>query len=662
MQKDESPVHQPGARAKLSVELGKCCCVDSGEARIRQLGYKQELRRNFGLLSNASIGFTAISILTGITASFGVGYNNGGPVSIVWGWVLVSIMSLSVAACMAEITSSLPISGGPYYWSVELTKGTKLSSAFAGWFTGWLNLLGQVALTASVDSCLANQIAAIWVIYNGHVFQQEELLLCYAVCLVTHGFLNMMSARWMARFMLLSGAYQLVASVVVIALIPSIAPTHQSADFVFRTFNTSTSTSGAPSSAYLFILGMLMSQYTITGYDVCGHVSEETKNADRTSPWGIIMAVGTSVVLGFGYILALLFSIQDVDTLNTGRANGYVSGQIYYDVVMARYGDVRIAVAIMALPAMAMFFCGASCVTSNSRMLWSFSRDGGIPFHQLWSAINEGTQTPILSVWAMVTFAFLLGLPMLHSTSAFQAVTSICSIGLYISYAIPILMRIINNRRFEPGPFNLGRFGAYIGSVAVIWVVFITVAFVLPTTYPVTRETLNYSGVAVGIVMVGAVLVWFLPSVGARHWYRGENKTYKPEADQDIPPMTPKSSRYSHHSHHSMSSAGSRGLLKSTRLTLLDLIAQYRHSQNRYSTEAPSQSDIGCADGGGTLGSPKAAAALPVRPARGGAPSARVADGLDPAGFSAPASPPWRPPAFPARPQQLQSTFRSLSG
>ena len=67
------------------------------------------------------------------------------------------------------------------------------------------------------------------------------------------------------------------------------------------------------------------------------------------------------------------------------------------------------------------------------RMLWSFSRDGGIPFHQLWSAINESTQTPILAVWAMVTFAFLLGLPMLHSTSAFQAVTSICSIGLYIS-------------------------------------------------------------------------------------------------------------------------------------------------------------------------------------------------------------------------------------
>lgn len=157
--------------------MGKVAYIDSGEARIRELGYKQELVRNFGLISNASIGFTAISILTGITcehlspppydvyhynplpgmlhinvhvhfclapepltkwglkgsafrtscaecstavfaASLSIGWTNGGPVSIVWGWILVSVMSLTVAACIAEITSSLPISGGPYYWYV----------------------------------------------------------------------------------------------------------------------------------------------------------------------------------------------------------------------------------------------------------------------------------------------------------------------------------------------------------------------------------------------------------------------------------------------------------------------------------------------------------------------------------------------------------------
>ena len=49
----------------------------------------------------------------------------------------------------------------------------------AGHRVGWLNMLGQVALTASVDSCLANHIAAMWSIYNGHTFCQEELLLCY---------------------------------------------------------------------------------------------------------------------------------------------------------------------------------------------------------------------------------------------------------------------------------------------------------------------------------------------------------------------------------------------------------------------------------------------------------------------------------------------------
>ena len=123
--------------------------------------------------------------------------------------------------------------------------------------------------------------------------------------------------------------------------------------------------------------------------------------------------------------------------------------------------------------------------------------------------------------------------------------------------------------------------------------------------------------------------------------------------------MTPKSSRYSHQSHHSMSSAGSRGLLKSTRLTLLDLIAQYRHSQNRHSAEAPLSANAGF---GGADCLPKAAAALPARPARGGAPSARVANDSDPPGFSARASPPRHSMAFPARPQPLHSSSRSLSG
>ncbi|CAK0783725.1 hypothetical protein CVIRNUC_006924 [Coccomyxa viridis] len=583
----------------LCVELGKNPAMDSGEIRIRQLGYKQELRRNFTLVSNASIGFTAISILTGITGSFGIGWNNGGPVSILWGWVICSAMSLCVAACMAEITSSLPISGGPYYWSVELAKDTYLSSAFAGWITGWLNLLGQVALTASVDSSLANHISAMWVIYNGHVFSQEELLLCYAVCLVLHGFINMMSAHGIARFMAFSGAYQLVAAVAVIVLIPIIAPQHQSPEFVFRSFEDTTQTTGAPSTPYLFIVGMLLSQYTLTGYDACGHVSEETKSADWTSAWGMLMAVFMSVVLGLGYVISLLFSIQDRDSLTTGAVNGYVAGQIYYDAIMARFASTNVVIGIMTLPALAMFFCGASCVTSNSRMLWSFSRDGGIPFHRLWSAINRTSGTPILAVWAMVTFAFLLGLPMLHSTAAFQAVTSISTIGLYISYGIPILMRLINGKRFEPGPFNLGRYGPVIGSVAVMWVIFITAAFVLPQTFPVTVNTLNYAGVAVGIVMLAALLFWFLPfGLGARRWFRGEIKTAKIPFDSEGLGGTPKiaevSLRDMHHvtrasnSQSSLSSMGSR-MLASTKLTLLDLIHQYKASRASSSDAAAVQ-------------------------------------------------------------------------
>ena len=99
----------------------------------------------------------------------------------------------------------------------------------------------------------------------------------------------------------------------------------------------------------------------------------------------------------------------------------------------ARFGTGTGGIVAMGIPMIAMFFCGGSSVTSNSRMLWSFSRDGALPGYKLWSSVNPWTKTPVNAVLFMVTLAFILGLPMLSSTIAFQAVVSISVIGLYIS-------------------------------------------------------------------------------------------------------------------------------------------------------------------------------------------------------------------------------------
>jgi hypothetical protein len=122
--------------------------------------------------------------------------------------------------------------------------------------------------------------------------------------------------------------------------------------------------------------------------------------------------------------------------------------------------------------------------------------------------------------------AFLLGLPYLWNVTAYAAVTSIAVIGLYIAYVIPTFLRLRQGDAFEPGPWNLGRWSRPIGIVAVTWVAFITVLFMLPQVSPISRDTFNYTPVAV-LVVLGFAGIWWL--VSARRWFTGPKVQGTPE-------------------------------------------------------------------------------------------------------------------------------------
>ena len=144
-----------------------------------------------------------------------------------------------------------------------------------------------------------------------------------------------------------------------------------------------------------------------------------------------------------------------------------------------------------------------SSVTANSRMIYAFSRDGAVPGHQLWSKINKRTRTPTNSIWLAAVLAFILWLPYLYNPNAYAAVISIAVIGLYIAYGIPILLRLRAGDSFERGPWHLGRWSRPIGIIAVVWIVLISILFILPTVFPVTLGNFNYTIVAVAVVAGG---------------------------------------------------------------------------------------------------------------------------------------------------------------
>ncbi|HEY3867744.1 MAG TPA: amino acid permease [Actinocrinis sp.] len=480
--------------------------LSADERRLHQLGYAQELSRTMSGFSNFAVSFTIISILSGCLTLYGYGMNTGGPALITWGWPIVGLMTLVVGLAMAEVCSSFPTAGGLYYWSAKLAGS---NAAAWSWFTGWFNFLGQVAVTAGIDFGAAFFINALTDLQWGFSATAAHTIEIYAGVLLLHGLLNTFNVKLVAVLNQVSVWWHILGVLVIVGALTFVPSKHQSASFVFGHFVNNT---GWSSGLYVALLGLLLAQYTFTGYDASAHMTEETRDAAVSGPRGIVMSIVVSLIAGWVLLIGITFAIQKYGP-EVGSATGVPPAQIFIDAVGATGGKLLLLIAIGA-----QLFCGMASVTANSRMIYAFSRDGALPGSAFWHRINKRTRTPTNAVWLAAAGAFLLGLPDLWNSTAYAAVTSIAVIGLYIAYVIPTFLRLRLGDRFERGPWHLGRWSRPIGFTAVTWVVVITILFMLPTTSPVTAKTFNYTVVAVAAVL-GFAGIWWL--VSARRWFTG---------------------------------------------------------------------------------------------------------------------------------------------
>src|SRR3954466_2432638 len=468
------PGHRPGGpRQEGGAVDTSAPAPTSDETRLHQLGYAQELRRHMSGFSNFAVSFTIISILSGCLTLYGSGVNAGGPVMIVWGWPFVGVMVLFVGLAMAEVCSSFPTAGGLYYWSAKLAKR---NAAAWSWFTGWFNFLGQVAVTAGIDFGAALFLNALLDLQFGFDARRWHTILLFGLILLLHGGLNQFGVRVVARLNDVSVWWHVIGVAVIVLVLAFVPDNHQSASFVFTEFVNNT---GWQSSLYVALIGLLLAQYTLTGYDASAHMTEETKSASVAGPRGIVMSILVSIAAGWFLLIGLTFAIQSYDSA-TGTATGVPPAQIFIDAVGTTGGELLLLIAIGA-----QLFCGMASVTANSRMIYAFSRDGALPASRVWHRINPRTRTPTNAIWLAAGGAFVLGLPYLWNATAYAAVTSIAVIGLYIAYVLPTFLRLRAGERFQRGPWHLGRWSRPIGIVAVIWVVFITILFMLPTVSPI---------------------------------------------------------------------------------------------------------------------------------------------------------------------------------
>ncbi|WP_431923601.1 amino acid permease [Amycolatopsis tucumanensis] len=481
--------------------------MDSDSTRLHQLGYAQELRRTMSGFSNFAVSFTIISILSGCLTLYGFGLDTGGPAAMIWGWPLVGVFVVLVGLGMAEVCSSYPTAGGLYYWAAKLAP--RRSAAAWSWFTGWFNLIGQVAVTAGIDFGAALFLNAFLDLQFGFAATPGHTILLLAIILAVHGLLNTFGVRLVAVLNNVSVWWHLAGVLVIVGVLVFVPEKHQSASFVFGHFVNNTGWGFAP---YVFALGLLVAQYTLTGYDASAHMTEETKNAATAGPRGIVNSILVSLVAGWILLLGLTFAIQDYDGA-VNSPTGVPPAQIFLDAAGATTGKFLLLIAIGA-----QLFCGMASVTANSRMIYAFARDGAIPGSGVWHRINKRTRTPTNSVWLAAAGALVLALPYLWSATAYAAVTSIATVGLYVAYVIPVFLRVRKGAEFERGPWHLGRWGRPVGGVATAWVAVIFVLFMLPQAYPVTVGTFNYTPIAFLVVLGGAAVWWF---ASARKWFTG---------------------------------------------------------------------------------------------------------------------------------------------
>ncbi len=417
-----------------------------------------------GGFSSFALSFSIISVLTGIVTTYDLAIGNGGPAALGVGWPLVSAGTLLVACALGELASAFPTAGALYHWSALL------GGPGWGWFVAMMNIVGQLAIVAAIDlGCAQNGVATLGL-------RPEVVSVAvpcvFAFIVASHGVLNLFSVRVVAWLNDFSATVHIVGVAVLCGILYLVGRAHP---FGFA-FVTGFTTRPDGNYSLGFVNALLLGMWTFTGFDASAHASEETHDPARRAPWGIVSSVAVSAIAGYALVLAITLAIQDLPATAAARFPALF--------VLRRAAGEGWGSAAMGFAIAAMWFCGLSAVTSTSRTLYAFSRDGGLPGSAYLCAVSPRWKTPHVAIVVACALPLLLGTASAALTEdQFLAVASLATTALYVSYAIPIVLGAVARHRrrwVKMGPWHLGRAGVPIAWLAVAWSCFVLVAFGVP--------------------------------------------------------------------------------------------------------------------------------------------------------------------------------------
>ncbi|TFK37004.1 amino acid transporter [Crucibulum laeve] len=491
---------------------------DKDAALLARLGYKQEFRRNFTPLEVFGIGFSIIGLVPSLASVLIFSIPYGGASAMVWGWMTCGIFLTIIALAMAELGSAAPTSGGLYYWTFMFS--SPKWRCLLAWTVGYSNTVGNIASVASVDWGCAVQIMAAASIGSGLEFQATvaQTFGVYVALLSCHAVICSLNPAIVARLQTPFIIINILLCLAILIGVPASTPKEfiNNAKYAFGNF---TNLSGW-NNGYAFVLSFLSPLWAIGAFDSTVHISEEATNANVAIPYAIILATTSSAILGWGLNVALAFCMgTDLESIIDNSIE-----QPMATILFNSFGQ-RGTLALWAFVVVVQFTMGTSMLTTCSRQIFAFSRDGALPFSRWLYDVSPRTHAPINCVWFAAFLSLLLGLLAFAGPAAIGAVFSLVVAAQYVAYSIPISARFLGGKKIKPGPFSLGLFSLPVAVIAVIWMVFIIIVFFFPASPAPGAANMNYTIVVLGGVLILAVAYFYFPKYGGRHWFKGPIST-----------------------------------------------------------------------------------------------------------------------------------------
>ncbi|KAL6939428.1 choline transporter [Hanseniaspora osmophila] len=445
------------------------------------------LRKSFSLWSILGVGFGLTNSWFGISASMVTGIVSGGPLMVVYGIIIIALLSIAIGGSLSELSSAYPHAGGQFYWSLKLAPPKY--RRFAAYMCGCFAWAGAVFTSASTTLSVCTELVGMWALtHPGFVIKRWHVFVCFEIL---HGFLTIFNCFGKTLpYISASSLYISLSSFIIITItvLSCASGKYQDAKFVFATFYNET---GWKNNGMAFILGLINPAWSFSCLDCATHMAFEVENPERVIPISIMGTVAIGFFTSFVYCISMFFSIQDLDAV-LNSSTGFPILEIYYQALRNSKAG---AIILGCLVLFTSFGCVIACHTWQSRLCWAFARDNGIPYSHWWKKIDPRLGVPLNAHLMSCVLIALLGLLYLASATAFNSLITGCISFLLFSYAIPIVLLLMKKRQIKHGPFWFGKFGWFLNIVTLGWTLFALVFFCFPFVMPASPNNMNYASV-----------------------------------------------------------------------------------------------------------------------------------------------------------------------